>query len=73
MTAGILLAATSFALATRIGPDARWLTDVAPSAVLLGLGMSLTVAPLTATVLRGRPGRWTLRSTGQPLVGAPAG
>lgn len=25
------------------------------------------VAPLTATVLRGRPGRWTLRSTGRPL------
>ncbi|RYZ32332.1 MAG: DHA2 family efflux MFS transporter permease subunit [Propionibacteriaceae bacterium] len=55
MTAGILLAAASFALATRIGPDARWLTDVAPSAVLLGLGMSLTVAPLTATVLAAAP------------------
>jgi broad specificity phosphatase PhoE len=32
----------------------------------------IDIAPLTATVLRGRPGRWTLRSTGRPLVGAPA-
>ena len=42
-------------LAMRIGPDARWVTAVAPSAVLLGLGMSLTVAPLTATVLAAAP------------------
>ncbi|HEY0239272.1 MAG TPA: DHA2 family efflux MFS transporter permease subunit [Friedmanniella sp.] len=55
MTVGILLAASSFALASRIGPGARWLTDLAPSAVLLGLGMSLTVAPLTATVLAAAP------------------
>jgi broad specificity phosphatase PhoE len=27
----------------------------------------IDVAPLTATVLRGGPGRWTLRSTGHPL------
>jgi len=55
MTSGVLLASASFALATRIGPGARWLTDVAPSAVLLGLGLSLTVAPLTATVLAAAP------------------
>ena len=55
MTSGVLLAAAAFALATRIGPGARWLTDVAPSAVLLGLGLSLTVAPLTATVLAAAP------------------
>ena len=28
----------------------------------------IDIAPLTATVLRGTPGRWTLRSTGLPLV-----
>lgn len=55
MCAGSLLSAASFALAARIGPDARWLTDLAPSAVLLGLGLSLAVAPLTATVLAAAP------------------
>jgi broad specificity phosphatase PhoE len=30
----------------------------------------LDIAPLTATELRGRPGRWTLRSTGRPLRSA---
>ena len=57
MTSGALLAAAAFALATRIGPDARWLTDLAPSAVLLGLGLSAAVAPLTATVLAAAPER----------------
>ena len=55
MTAGALLAAAAFALATRIGPDARWLTDLAPSALLLGLGLCCAVAPLTATVLAAAP------------------
>jgi EmrB/QacA subfamily drug resistance transporter len=51
MTVGPLLAAAGFALATRVGPGASYLTDVLPSAVLLGLGLASTVAPLTATVL----------------------
>jgi broad specificity phosphatase PhoE len=32
----------------------------------------IDVAPLTATVLRGAPGRWTLRSTGAPPRGRGA-
>jgi len=55
MTTGALLSAAAFALATRIGPDARWFTDLAPSAILLGLGLSAAVAPLTATVLAAAP------------------
>ena len=55
MTAGALLAAAAFALATRVGPDARWLTDLAPPALLIGLGLTLAVAPLTATVLAAAP------------------
>ncbi len=51
MTAGPLLAATGFLLTRRIGPQASYLLDVLPSVVVLGLGLSLTVAPLTATVL----------------------
>ena len=55
MSIGALLGAASFALATRIGSDAHWLTDLAPSAILIGLGLSCAVAPLTATVLAAAP------------------
>jgi EmrB/QacA subfamily drug resistance transporter len=51
MTVGPLVAAAGVLLFARIGPDAGYLVDVLPGAVLLGLGLSLTVAPLTATVL----------------------
>jgi hypothetical protein len=55
MTVGSLLAATGFLLALRIGPDARYLTDVLPSVLLLGLGLACAVAPLTAAVLAAAP------------------
>jgi len=64
MTTGALLAAASFALAVRIGPDARWLADLAPSAVLLGLGLSAAVAPLTATVLAAAPAQLSGAASG---------
>ena len=64
MTAGALLAAAAFALATRIGPDARWLTDLAPPALLIGLGLTLAVAPLTATVLAAAPERLSGAASG---------
>jgi EmrB/QacA subfamily drug resistance transporter len=51
MTVGLSLAAGAVLLAGRIGPDASYWTDVLPSVVLFGLGLSLVVAPLTATVL----------------------
>ena len=51
MTAGPLVTGTGLLLATRIGPDASYVADVLPTVVLFGLGMSATVAPLTATVL----------------------
>lgn len=51
MTAGPLVTGTGLLLATRIGPDASYVADVLPAVVLFGLGMSATVAPLTATVL----------------------
>jgi hypothetical protein len=35
----------------RIGPHASYVADVLPAVVVFGLGLSLTVAPLTATVL----------------------
>jgi EmrB/QacA subfamily drug resistance transporter len=51
LTAGPLLAAGGLLMTRRIGPDASYLLDVLPGVAVFGLGLSLTVAPLTATVL----------------------
>ncbi len=51
MTVGPLLVATAMLLLTRIQPDSSYVTDVLPGIVVFGLGLSLTVAPLTATAL----------------------
>jgi EmrB/QacA subfamily drug resistance transporter len=58
LTAGPLVAAGGVLLLRRIGPDADYLTDVLPGAVLFGAGLTLTVAPLTATVLDSAPDRY---------------
>ncbi|MGI9081515.1 MAG: hypothetical protein ACR2FZ_04440 [Thermoleophilaceae bacterium] len=41
------------ALLTRLGSDARYLTDLLPPLLVFAVGLSMTVAPLTATVLSG--------------------
>ncbi len=51
MTAGLVGLAVGMALMTRIGPHASYFADVLPAVVIYGLGLCLTVAPLTATVL----------------------
>ena len=51
MTVGPLVAAVGVLSLARIGPGASYLTDVVPGTIGLGLGLALTVAPLTATVL----------------------
>jgi EmrB/QacA subfamily drug resistance transporter len=51
MTLGPLLTASGFLLLARVGVDARYIADVLPAVVLFGLGMAITVAPLTSTVL----------------------
>jgi len=51
MTGGLLLAAAGLALLTRIGPNTSYVADVLPAVLLFGIGLSMTVAPLTATVL----------------------
>jgi MFS family permease len=52
LTAGPLVAAGGMLLLTRISPGtSSYLVDVLPAVVVQGLGMSLFVAPLTATVL----------------------
>jgi MFS family permease len=51
MTVGLAGCAIGMLLMARIGPHARYATDVLPGVVTYGLGVSFTVAPLTATVL----------------------
>ncbi|CAA9356108.1 MAG: Uncharacterized MFS-type transporter [uncultured Nocardioidaceae bacterium] len=57
MTAGPLVCAVGLLLMLRIGAGASYVVDVLPAVLLFGLGLSLTVAPLTATVLAAAPTR----------------
>jgi len=51
MTAGPILAAVGFALMTRIDARGNYLRDLLPGVLVFGLGLSATVAPLTAATL----------------------
>ena len=51
MTVGPLACALALLPLSTVGADASYLTEVLPAVVVLGLGLSLTVAPLTATAL----------------------
>ena len=51
MTLGPIVMGVGLALLTRIEPGSSYLDDILPGVVVFGLGLSLTVAPLTSTVL----------------------
>ncbi|MEV4944281.1 MFS transporter [Streptomyces sp. NPDC053755] len=51
LTVGPLLCACGMLLMLRVGEDASYVSDVLPALLVLGLGMTALVAPLTATVL----------------------
>ncbi|MFG3040173.1 MFS transporter [Streptomyces sp. NPDC048330] len=51
LTVGPLLCAAGMLLMLRVGEDADYVQDVLPALLVLGLGMTALVAPLTATVL----------------------
>jgi EmrB/QacA subfamily drug resistance transporter len=51
MTLGPIVAGVGMILFMRIGANASYPADVLPAVLIFGLGMSATVAPLTATVL----------------------
>lgn len=57
MTLGPLLSAAGLLFMLRIGPQASWLADVLPAALVFGAGLALVVAPLTAAVLDSAPDR----------------
>jgi EmrB/QacA subfamily drug resistance transporter len=51
LTAGPLVVAAGFLLATRVASDQAYWTHVFPAVTLTALGMAILVAPLTSTVL----------------------
>ena len=51
ITGGLLVAAAGMLLTIRIGVHVSYAADVLPAVVVFGLGLSVVVAPLTATVL----------------------
>lgn len=51
MAAGPLVAACGFLLLLRVNADVRYWTALFPGIVVFGLGLSMTVAPLTSAVL----------------------
>ena len=55
MTIGPIIAACGMALYVRIDASASYFADVLPAVVVFALGLSCTVAPLTATVLAAAP------------------
>jgi EmrB/QacA subfamily drug resistance transporter len=55
MTLGPVVFAAGLLLTLRLGTDATYVADVLPAVLLLGAGLVLLVAPLTATVLASAP------------------
>ncbi|MGD9694250.1 MAG: MFS transporter [Thermoleophilia bacterium] len=51
MGIGPIVAGGGLAMLVRVGEDAPYAADVLPAVLVFGIGMSITVAPLTATVL----------------------
>lgn len=51
MTVGPIVCAGGLVLLAGVGPGASYLRDVLPGVATLGLGLAVTVAPLTATAL----------------------
>lgn len=63
LTVGPLLCAAGMLLMLRVGPEASYAGDVLPALLVMGMGMTALVAPLTATVLSSvDPGRAGLAS-----------
>jgi hypothetical protein len=74
MTVGPALAGVGILLLAGLGADPNYLRDILPGVLLFGLGLSATVAPLTATVLDAvPPGRVGLASGVNNAVARVAG
>jgi EmrB/QacA subfamily drug resistance transporter len=73
LTIGPVLAAGGLLLLRRIGPHASYWTDVLPGVALFGLGLTLVVAPLTASVLAAAEDRFAGVASGFNNAAARAG
>jgi EmrB/QacA subfamily drug resistance transporter len=57
LTVGPVIIAVGFVYLMRVGTSINYWTDILPGVVILGLGMSFFVTPLTATVMNAVPER----------------
>lgn len=57
MSVGPVLVGAGLALLTRVGSAGDYLTEVLPAVLVFGLGLAVTVAPLTTTALTAAPSR----------------
>jgi MFS family permease len=64
MTVGPLVSAAGLLLLLRVDTTTSWLVDVLPAMLVFGAGLTLTVAPLTATVLDSAPDRYAGAASG---------
>lgn len=64
MTAGPLVAGAGLALLVRVVPGVTYWGGVLPGILVFGLGMAMTVAPLTATVLAAVPAEYVGAASG---------
>ena len=55
MSVGPVVVGAALLLMLRIGPGASYATDVLPAVLVMGLGFSIVVAPLTSTALSSAP------------------
>ncbi|MGB1583058.1 MAG: MFS transporter [Solirubrobacterales bacterium] len=55
LTVGSVVIALSLALMSRLGIDSDYLTDVLPTVTVLAIGLTIVVAPVTATTLGAVP------------------
>jgi hypothetical protein len=55
MSVGPIVAGAGLVLLRLIGPSGNYVTDVLPGVVVLGIGLVITVAPLTSTALSSAP------------------
>jgi EmrB/QacA subfamily drug resistance transporter len=55
MSVGPVIVAAGLALLARIGPQASYVGEVLPAVLVFGFGLTVTVAPLTATALAAVP------------------
>lgn len=55
MSLGPLIAGAGLALLARVGVHGGYVSEVLPAVTVLGLGLAVTVAPLTSTVLAAAP------------------